>query len=90
MNHNNKDRYDYKRSYFRHVFHMSLCCALPIVIILLSPIVYKFSLKVSGVLGVIAPFICPLIMIIMLLMMFLKRKEGGCCGKVESREKKKM
>ena len=40
MNHNNKDRYDYKRSYFRHVFHMSLCCALPIVIILLSPIVY--------------------------------------------------
>ncbi|WP_291649409.1 hypothetical protein [Clostridium sp.] len=90
MNHNNEDGYDYKHSYFKHVFHMGLCCALPIVIILLLPIVYKFSPKVSEILGVMAPFICPLIMLLMLPMMFLKRKKGRCCEKEINRKNKKM
>ncbi|MBU5483118.1 hypothetical protein KQI86_02190 [Clostridium sp. MSJ-11] len=69
-----------KHSSFKHMLHMILCCGLPIVIILSLPLIARFSPKAAGMLGIIAPFICPLMMIFMLPMMFGKNKKGSCCS----------
>ena len=58
----------------KHLLHMVLCCGLPMVIIFLLPFIAKVNPWVAGGLGIIAPFICPLIMGGMLFMLFRKSK----------------
>jgi hypothetical protein len=58
---------------------MAICCGLPIVIIGALPLIARLSPSVAGVLGKIAPFLCPLMMIAMLPMMFGNNKKGSCC-----------
>jgi hypothetical protein len=62
----------------KHMLHMVLCCGLPIIIILFLPFVASISPGFAGVLGVIAPFICPIMMGGMMFMMFGKKKSSGC------------
>jgi hypothetical protein len=57
---------------------MILCCGLPIVIIFSLPFIAKFSPVIAGGLGIITPFICPIMMGGMMLMMFGKKK-SNCC-----------
>lgn len=68
-----------KHSPLKHMLHMILCCGLPIVIIGFLPLIAKFSPGAAGVLGIIAPFICPLMMISMIPMILTGNKKGSCC-----------
>jgi len=67
----------------KHMLHMVLCCGLPIAIILSLPFVAGISPGIAGILGVIAPFICPIMMGGMMLMMFSKKK-SSCCDETKT------
>lgn len=69
----------HKHSPLKHVLHMALCCGLPLVIIGFLPLIARYSPAAGGVLGKIAPFLCPVLMMLMLPMMFRKDKKGNCC-----------
>lgn len=68
-----------KHSMLKHMLHMILCCGLPIVIIGFLPFITKFSPGAAGLLAIIAPFICPLMMVGMMVMMMRGNKKGSCC-----------
>lgn len=53
----------------KHLLHMVLCCGLPVLILFLVPFIARVNPGVAGILGLIAPFICPLIMGGMVFMM---------------------
>ncbi|MDF2840564.1 MAG: hypothetical protein K0Q99_1336 [Clostridia bacterium] len=63
----------------KHMLHMALCCGLPILVIGLLPIIARYSPATGGVIGRIAPFLCPIMMVMMLPMMFRGNKKGSCC-----------
>lgn len=69
-NKENKDGKERKHNPMKFMIHMIVCCALPIVIILSLPFIAGFSPSIAIVLGVIAPFICPLMMGGMIFMLF--------------------
>jgi hypothetical protein len=62
----------------KHMLHMILCCGLPIVILAALPFIASFSPAMAGILGVIAPFICPVMMGGMVFMMFRGNKHSCC------------
>lgn len=64
------------------MLHMILFCGLPIIIIFSLPFIASFSPAIAGILGVIAPFICPVMMGGMMLMMLRGRKHS-CCDEKE-------
>ncbi len=68
-----------RHSPLKHMLHMVLCCGLPIVIIGLLPFIGRVNPWAAGILGVIAPFICPIMMGIMMFTMFSGRKKSSCC-----------
>ncbi len=72
-NHNNTGH-----SPMKHMLHMVLCCGLPILIVFSLPFVARFSPAVAGLLGVIAPFICPIMMGGMMFMMARSGKRSCC------------
>lgn len=55
-----------------HMLHMAVCCGLPLMIVLVLPL-----LGYKGVLLSIAPFLCPILMLIMMPMMM--RGHGSSC-----------
>ena len=61
-----------KHNHNRHMIHMGLCCGLPLLIIFGLPL-----LGYKGFLTSIAPFICPIMMLVMVPMML--RGNGGSC-----------
>ncbi|MDF2473124.1 MAG: uncharacterized protein K0R21_906 [Anaerocolumna sp.] len=65
----------HKHSPIKHMLHMIVCCGLPIIIILSLPFVTKLSPQLATFLGVIAPFICPIMMGGMMFMMFNGNKK---------------
>lgn len=69
----------HKHSPLKHVLHMALCCGLPIVIIGFLPLIARYSPAAGGILGKIAPFLCPILMMLMLPMMFSGNRKGSCC-----------
>ena len=71
---NEKNR---QHSTWKHMVHMVLCCGLPFLIILVLPVIAGFSTKTATVLGLIAPFICPVMMGGMMLMMLKGRKNSA-------------
>lgn len=75
---NNKDHKSKEHSTLKHMLHMILCCGLPIVILATLPFVARFSPAIAGLLGVIAPFICPVMMGGMFFMMFRGNKRSCC------------
>jgi hypothetical protein len=77
---NNKNGENKKHNPMKHMLMMVLCCGLPFIIIgALSFINIGTGLKT--VIGGIAPFICPIMMVFMMGMMFKGSKHGGCCSK---------
>jgi FtsH-binding integral membrane protein len=76
---NKQNQKSHQHSPTKHMWHMILCCALPIVVIGILPFVARFSPSASGLLGRIAPFLCPLMMLAMLPMMFGGNKKASCC-----------
>lgn len=78
---NNKENKKMKgHSPIKHMLHMVLCCGLPVLIIFALPFIARISPGAAGILGVIAPFLCPVMMIGMLLMMYGGRKKSrDCC-----------
>lgn len=67
----------------KHMLHMILCCGLPVIIILSLPFIARISPPVAGILGVIAPFICPVMMGTMIFMMF-RRGKHSCCEETDT------
>ncbi len=78
---NNDHKEQHGHSPIKHMIHMVLCCGLPILIIALLPFISTFSPAISRILLVIAPFICPIMMIGMIFMMFGRgnNKKSSCC-----------
>lgn len=72
----------HNHSPLKHMFHMIICCGLPVIIIVLLPTIARFSPGASRVLGLITPFLCPLMMIGMIPMMMKSMKgdkKKDCC-----------
>lgn len=89
-NKENNGAHNHGHSPLKHMLHMILCCGLPIVIIGLLPFIARFSPGAGRVLGWIAPFLCPIMMLMMLPMMFRGNKGRSCCeGKEESNNESK-
>lgn len=61
-----------KHKHKGHMLHMILCCGLPLLILLVLPL-----LGYKGVLLSIAPFICPIMMLVMIPMMM--KGHGSSC-----------
>lgn len=59
----------------KHMLHMVICCGLPILIIISLPFIGRYSPAIATLLGVIAPFICPIMMGGMVFMMFGGKKK---------------
>ncbi len=70
-----------EHSPIRHMLHMVLCCGLPVVILSFLPVIYRVSPALAGLLGMIAPFICPIMMGLMMFMMFRGGEKHSCCDK---------
>ncbi|HYF84447.1 MAG TPA: hypothetical protein VEB00_15640 [Clostridia bacterium] len=76
---NKGEQGSHKHSALKHMLHMALCCGLPIIIIGSLPLITRYSPAAGGILGKIAPFLCPILMISMLPMMLGGNKKGNCC-----------
>ncbi len=74
---------NHNHSPLKHVLHMALCCGLPILIIGFLPLIAKSSPEAGRMLGKIAPFLCPIMMIAMLPMMFGSKKKRSCCDNTD-------
>lgn len=84
---NNKDnKGTHNHSPIKHMLHMILCCGLPILIFLSLPFISRVSPGASRILAVIAPFICPLMMIGMIPMMMLGGGKGNNKSSCEVKE----
>ncbi len=73
----------------KHMLHMALCCGLPILILFILPFIARFSPAAAGVLGVIAPFICPVMMGGMMFMMFRGQKRS-CCDESKAEQNQRI
>lgn len=70
------NRNGHKHGPAKHMLHMIICCGLPIIILLSLPLIAEYNLGLAGVLGIIAPFICPVMMGGMMMMMFRSNKKS--------------
>lgn len=70
-----------EHSPIRHMLHMVLCCGLPVIILIFLPFIAGVSPALAGLLGMIAPFICPIMMGLMMFMMFRGGEKHSCCDK---------
>lgn len=75
---NNKHNNQKEHSPVKYILHMVLCCGVPLLIITTLPFIAGSSPALAGILGIIAPFICPVMMGGMMFMMF-RSKKHSCC-----------
>lgn len=80
----------HSHSPLKHMLHMIICCGLPIIVISALPLIARYSPEAGGILGRIAPFLCPIMMLIMLPMMFMNNKKGSCCDGKRADEEKQI
>lgn len=71
---NNKKGIKDKHNGMNHMVMMVLCCALPILIVVMLPFL-GFAPGLKLMIVSITPFICPVMMIFMIPMMFMHSKE---------------
>ncbi len=86
---NKEDNKGHNHSPIKHMLHMILCCGLPILIFAALPFISRFSPGSSRILAVIAPFICPIMMIGMIPMMLGRgnnNKKSSCCESKEDNQ----
>ena len=69
----------HNHSPLKHMLHMIICCGLPIIVLSALPLIARYSPEAGGILGRIAPFLCPILMLSMLPMMLGNSKKGSCC-----------
>lgn len=82
----NKNGENKKHNPMKHMLMMVLCCGLPFIIIgALSFINIGTGLKTA--IGGIAPFICPIMMVLMMGMMFKDTKHKDCCSGKKEKDK---
>lgn len=83
---NKENKGAHNHSPIKHLLHMILCCGLPILIFASLPFISRVSPGASRILAVIAPFICPIMMIGMIPMMLGRgsNKKSSCCENEES------
>ena len=76
----------HQSSIIKHLLHMILCCGLPILIFLALPFISSVNPGASRILAVIAPFICPIMMIGMIPMMLGRgsNKKSSYCENKEN------
>ncbi|MHB8061684.1 MAG: hypothetical protein ACYDG2_03450 [Ruminiclostridium sp.] len=75
------------KGHLSHMLMMALCCGAPIIILLLVPFLIKNGASgLAKPLAVIAPFICPLMMVFMIPMMFRGRKDKANNNKSHQNE----
>lgn len=77
-------KHNHNHSPLKHIFHMVLCCGLPIIIIGLLPIISRISPGGSLLISKIVPFICPIMMISMMFMMTRDNNKKACCSSKDS------
>ncbi len=70
---------DHNHNPMKHMLHMILCCGIPALILMALPFIARYSPAVAGLLGIIAPFICPVMMGGMMIMM-LRSGKRSCCS----------
>ncbi|HWT27782.1 MAG TPA: hypothetical protein VN131_07570 [Mobilitalea sp.] len=83
---NNENSNNHQHNGFKHMLHMILCCGLPVLIILVLPFIAKISPAFAGVLGAVAPFLCPILMAVMMIPMMLggkQNKDKNCHANAE-------
>ena len=80
---NNKNRKSLK-----HILPMSLCCLIPILLLLAVPMIASFTPKGALLISSIAPFICPIFMGAMLFFMFKSGSSSTCCDKKSTNSEK--
>lgn len=83
---NKENKGTHNHSPIKHLLHMILCCGLPILIFAALPFISRVSPGASRILAVIAPFICPIMMIGMIPMMLGggSNKKSSCCESKEN------
>ncbi|SFC50788.1 hypothetical protein [Clostridium uliginosum] len=83
---NNKNKECKKHNLIKHMLMMVLCCGLPLILIVMLPFINIGGGFKATIVG-IAPFICPLMMLLMIPMMFKGMKHGNCCSRKKEIEK---
>ena len=77
--HGNKNGENKSHNPIKHMLMMVLCCGLPFLLLSVLPFLNiggGFKTLIAG----IAPFLCPIMMVIMMAMMFKGKKHGDCCS----------
>ena len=59
--------------------HLSLCCGIPLVILILVPLFYRINPSLGTMMAGVAPLICPIMMISMIFMMGKGKSNQSCC-----------
>lgn len=79
--HNNGDNHGKgHKGPMSHMLMMALCCGAPILILLLLPLLSNIGGSgTAKIIGTVAPFLCPLMMVFMMPMMFKGKKNKGNC-----------
>jgi len=79
------------KGHLSHMLMMALCCGAPIIILLLVPFLIKNgSSGIAKPLTVIAPFICPLMMVFMIPMMLKGGKNKAKKDECQQNERQQL
>ncbi len=74
-NHNENNGEGHKHGFMKHSFMMILCCAAPIIVLLVLSLLKVTNSTSRGILTTLSSLICPIMMIGMIPMMLGSKKD---------------